>query len=714
MPGLKRLIGPCAGLAALAFFLGEPLPALSQAFWQINERGSSPIVTGAATAPFPVQPLPSAEEQLPPELSDAPIVQAQVTPSAQSQVDESALRFFARQGDTRRLEIEIARLRALYPDWTPPADPLAVPQNGDERLESIWELYAAGRLAEARRAIAERQSEETEWEPPADLIDRLELAEARERLLNASRISQHDTVIRIASDNAQLLTCAEVDVLWRVAEAFARTERPARAADAYRYILENCDNPQERLATLQNARQLLDQAFFEPLLRLERVDEEGAGEFEVLEDQFARDLLARSGSDAAIEVPAVQLARVEQLFQEEGSASDALLLGWHHLLRENHDQAETWFRRARQNQDTAEAAEGLALALMPQGQYSEAEQIMHPWRDESSEAQGVYLAAAANLLGEDPRPVLSSEVLSRIVDASVAARDVATARQLGWYARSWEQHETARLWFETALEWDGDDEPSAYGLALSYQELEETTALQEIRRLWAERSERILQLGTAPADSPAAPVPRPRPDPATRSRATSSGEPAVSVAAQPATVSPRASSPQGCSAHLDARQLSPEAALRRAWCLMDAQRPVEAVQAFERAVTSSAQRTRQDAAWGQSLAYLQLEMVDHAAVAAIAVPQDAQRANELQTAILAQRAAGAFERGRYVEALLALDQRAQIAPERIDLMVVRGYAYLNLNRLADARRVFQAVAGTGNRDGLRGLAEVDRRVWQMD
>lgn len=33
-------------------------------------------------------------------------------------VDESALRYFASKGDTARLEAEIARLRALYQNWT--------------------------------------------------------------------------------------------------------------------------------------------------------------------------------------------------------------------------------------------------------------------------------------------------------------------------------------------------------------------------------------------------------------------------------------------------------------------------------------------------------------------------------------------------------------------------------------------------------------------
>ena len=60
-------------------------------------------------------------------------------------VDESALRYFASKGDTARLQAEISRLRALYPDWTPPKDPLAVPRNKDDGLEAMWRLYAEGR-----------------------------------------------------------------------------------------------------------------------------------------------------------------------------------------------------------------------------------------------------------------------------------------------------------------------------------------------------------------------------------------------------------------------------------------------------------------------------------------------------------------------------------------------------------------------------------------
>ena len=36
--------------------------------------------------------------------------------------DDSALRYFAAQGDKRRLDAEMARLKSLYPNWTPPDD----------------------------------------------------------------------------------------------------------------------------------------------------------------------------------------------------------------------------------------------------------------------------------------------------------------------------------------------------------------------------------------------------------------------------------------------------------------------------------------------------------------------------------------------------------------------------------------------------------------
>jgi tetratricopeptide (TPR) repeat protein len=143
---------------------------------------------------------------------------------------------------------------------------------------------------------------------------------------------------------------------------------------------------------------------------------------------------------------------------------------------------------------------------------------------------------------------------------------------------------------------------------------------------------------------------------------------------------------------------------------MDLNRPLEAAESFQVAVGSSNPRVREDAAYGQSLAYLRLGLTDRAAVAATQAPMRAQRAQELQASILADRAVQAFQSDRYREALLYLDQRGQVQQESVDLMVLRGYSYMNLNRPYDALRIFEAAAATGSRDANRGLADAKRAI----
>ena len=138
---------------------------------------------------------------------------------------------------------------------------------------------------------------------------------------------------------------------------------------------------------------------------------------------------------------------------------------------------------------------------------------------------------------------------------------------------------------------------------------------------------------------------------------------------------------------------------------MDLNRPLEAVNAFEAALRSDNIAVRQDAAYGESLAYLRLGLTSKAAVAAAKAPQRAERSAELQVAILADRANAAFNSGRYREALVYLDQRSTLQPETTDLMVLRAYALMNLGRPNDALRIFELVAETGNRDAARGLEE---------
>lgn len=302
-----------------------------------------------------------------------------------------------------------------------------------------------------------------------------------------------------------------------------------------------------------------------------------------------------------------------------------------------------------------------------------------------------------------------------------AARDPAAAQELGWYADGLGQFRTAALWFAAALSWKADDEASAYGLALMRWRMGDKVGVREIQGAWTGRSDRIAAVGK--------PGPRlPRKSTGDRTMAeTEGGVPPAVATAEPAPQAPvsrpaqapaRQQSPQrqtrgrrtletrtaGCATTMDAARFSPEAAVARGWCLLGLNRPIEAAAAFSIGQQSLTDNVRRDAAYGQSLAYIRAGMTDHAAAAAAAAPQTAARSIELQTAMLSAQAVTAFDAGHFTRALFALDERARIAPERVDLLVLRGYAYLGLRRFDDAERVFRAAAGSGDKEGVRGLA----------
>ncbi len=734
-------------------------PPVNQA--QTNEVQTAPA--GSAPAQQPVTVVPQAAQPAAPAQTPANPPPSGTAADQQPVVDESALRYFASRGDKVRLQAEISRLQALYPNWVPPADPLAIPQNGDRQLETMWQLYSEGRYAELRKAIADRQTTESGWQPPADLLDRLDVAESRARLVNASDLKQYATVVDIAAQTPSLLTCAEIDVLWRVAEAFVDTNRQQRGQDAYTYILKNCTDPAARVATIQKASAILPYGPMQALLALERpADTNGAREFDSLRDDLARRFVADGNDDAKLQVAPDYVSRVQKLAEEQGLPSDALLLGWYQLRRNNEAEAEKWFRIAHEKQDSAVASQGLALALIARKSPQEAEDVMYKWRDDSKDATATYLAATANLMALQPPADLSEDVLGRIAATIIEQKYVPTAQQFGWYARSLNQFQTAARWFETGLRWKPDDEPSAYGLAVTRQQLNDRAGVAEVQRLWAGRSARIATLNdTSAAVSGGAPLPAPgsaaeeptspqstspqsvapqvlsapadrsaayQPQPQTPAQFQAQPQPQYETPVQPqlqARMQPQPVAParparnlqtvavergprqvSGCSTTIDASRLSPGDALARGWCLMDLNRPMEAAKAFEAALASPVRKDREDAAYGQSLAYLRVGLSNSAAVAATKAPQNRDRASELQVAILADRALSAFQGGRYRETLIYLDQRAQLQQERVDLMVLRGYSYMNLKMYGDATRVFEAAAATGNRDATRGLADI--------
>jgi tetratricopeptide (TPR) repeat protein len=675
--------------------------------------------------------------------SNQPAESPTSTPPAngsQPQVDESALRYFASQGDTRRVNAEIARLRALYPNWTPPSDlsqlsGAAAAAAPDPLIERLWNLYREDRIAEVRAAIAERQSSDPNWKAPEELVTALETVEARRRLTNASDTGQWRTVLQVATEAPSLLTCVNVDVLWRVAEAFARTDQPNRTRDVYTYLLQNCANPGERLATLQKALTLLPEQQVTALLQFERKTGESPDDFTPIRDELARRRVERASLDSKVTASAEDLAVVERLIQNTNEAGPVLILGWYNYHHGNPARGLELFKTALDRNGGTKAAEGYAMSLRALERLSDAEAFAYEWRERAPENMKIYLDVATALLSQDPPPRLEPSVIARIVPVVTAQRFSDAAQALGWYSYNTEQIRTARDWFRTALTWKADDEASAYGLALTTQRLTDRAGFNAVVAQWRGRSQRIADLadGANPASRrqpivtqpvvAQAPMPEPiesAPPPVQPRQVTVERVETEQTFARTEDnvrrrqTQARSALGRNCAMTRNPAGLSGDSALTRGWCLMEINRPMEAVAAFDQATATGSSRAREEAAYGKSLAYLRKNLTSEAAIAAAEAPQTRERRVELGASILTQRALAAYRDGRYVETLLALSERARIVPEQNDLLLIRGWSYLKLGRYNDAEKVFRAVQQTGYSEeaaaGLNAIREVTGQI----
>ena len=62
--------------------------------------------------------------------------------STLSEVDETALRYYAQTRDLKRLGAELRRLKTLYPDWDAPEDLFDAPTNISE--QPLWDIFGSG------------------------------------------------------------------------------------------------------------------------------------------------------------------------------------------------------------------------------------------------------------------------------------------------------------------------------------------------------------------------------------------------------------------------------------------------------------------------------------------------------------------------------------------------------------------------------------------
>lgn len=572
------------------------------------------------------------------------------------QVDESALRYYARNRDLERLEAEIRRLRAEHPSWQPPEDLFDPQAVGGFDEGPLWQLFAEGRYAEVREAIVELQQESPGWTPSDDLLRQLDLAESHQRLQSAAEHGQWRRVIEIAQGQPELSSCGRVNNSWLVAEAYIRTEQPDAGAAVYRGILERCDDPHILIATLQKANELLDGQRILPLdallqERLGNSEEVGEARAALLRGRLAESLSTKE------ELSPELLASLEARARASRDQQAALNLGWYYVGRRQWQPAEAWFATAAEWGAGASAVEGRVLALMRMGRTRAAEQLAAQYASSSPGIYRSYIGLLTERLGGRGRPV-DMEVARLLATHADRNRDANIAQALGWAALELEDIAAAEAWFRQSLSWR-ENENAAVGLAVVLQRQGNQAGFEELAAAWADRSARIREM-----------------------RASGGGTSPAALALERGQVARCLSLTQSAQLSLGDREV-------RGWCLLEAGRAGEAMELFSQLVEDTRGQPQQaKAAQGYFLSLLQLGLVEEAFHEMHKSALPAEEWRKLLAEGLAAKAVAVYENGDYHHALRLIEVHARVSPVPYDLAIIQGWAYYNSGQFQRARETF--------------------------
>ena len=433
---------------------------------------------------------------------------------------------------------------------------------------------------------------------------------------------------------------------------------------------------------MHKAMELLPIDLVNDLFKLERKGLDGQGEFQIVRDNLVRLAIGEAARDKTVFVPPNDLAYLEGLAAQSKLPGDAITLGFYFYSREQSSDAIRWFERALDLGGEAKAAEGLTLTLTQAGDFRRAADIGRTWRDATEENKTAYLGAMIRLLTSDPPPELSAGDITDFSTYMRLARSALGAQALGFYFLNTKRTDEAPPVFRTALDWDPDLEPAAFGLAITLLRQRQAERLRELATHWSIRSERIAKL----ADD--------------YDRAIAEAAAPVRAPQVVRTCNNSSPSPQS---------LGPKGAVAFGWCLMKRNQPSQAIAYFGRARSSGS--TAAEAAYGQALAYMRTGRTAEAEAAAATIPSGDKRAAELRSTLSSQRAVAAYDAGNYAQALNLLKASGPAIQTDPDMLVIKGWSHLRLGQMRSAEQAFRALLDTNRRkDGAQGLYTIEQRT----
>jgi len=426
----------------------------------------------------------------------APVEAAHKAASGQDALgpDDFALRYYASLNLTNRVNTEITRLQRLFPGFEPPSDLYSAPASDSVDEGPLWDLFAADKLDELRKAIAAREKEIVGWKPSADLLRKLHMKEMRERIKALTRDGHWQDLIEFIKMEDMSGSDQDFDVQWTIAEGFARTKQTNDAVARYMAILTSTKDKQILVATLQKAIGLLRMSDVEKLLAAVPPAGDGSLQYQSIMNDITRERIAAFLHDErADEVPAADVASFEAYAHASREPDQMGLVAWYDYKRRDFRNALEWFKSAIESGGDAMVAHGLAHTLRALDKLREAEEVAFAWRMPLVNNNILFIDLLERDLTRETPPFIEAERLARYGRVTMETASGEGAQALAWYAYNSCQFDVALFWFEHAAAWLPKD-ATIYGYALTLRRLKKAQSFYELANRYDGLDSKLIEL----------------------------------------------------------------------------------------------------------------------------------------------------------------------------------------------------------------------------
>ncbi|MBV8851315.1 MAG: hypothetical protein JOZ16_17220 [Methylobacteriaceae bacterium] len=394
--------------------------------------------------------------------------------------DESALRYYAALHQTDRVNIEINRLRRLYPDWRVPEDLDSATLSDDPEEEVLWELFANDRLDDLQVVINQRMRQNPRWRPSKDLTTKLKYKTLRRQIMTYWKSGRWQDLIAASKDEQIPGVETDPEILWSISEAYARTKAFPEALNVLKTMLSHNSAADVRRATILRAIATLRMTDVEALLQMGKTLPDGRSEFASIAIDITRARMsALLHDEPANEITDAEMRAFEEYARNGDDFNQSGLVAWYYYKRKQPRDALEWFKLALQRGGDAMVAHGLAHSLRELGMKRETEEVAYAWREPLVNNAILFIdILEADLTKPDP-PAIEPERLTRYARVTLDTQSGEGAQALAWYAYNSCQLPVALEWFQYATAWM-PKEQTVFGYALTLKKLKKTKEFFEL------------------------------------------------------------------------------------------------------------------------------------------------------------------------------------------------------------------------------------------